>query len=269
MKYYILDDDVNVVKMLRNIIEKNFDRKVVGHNIDSVKAVHEVIVSQPDILLVDYLMPEMDGSDVVEKVKNALPNLEVIMISQVSDKAMVASAYQQGVNMFISKPLNQIEIDAVLKQIEDKIETMRKLNQIVSLIGVPVQKSPHNQNAIVRSVLKDLGIYSEKGSKDILSVLEIINESNFDVETSLHQYCEQVDEKPKSVRQRMRRAAIRGLKNLAYLGIEDYLNDNFVKYSSSLYDFEAVKKEMDYIRGNSPTKGSVSLDKFLENLVEF
>jgi len=159
MKYYILDDDVNVVKMLRNIIEKNFNRKVVGHNIYPVKAVHEVIVSQPDILLVDYLMPEMDGSDVVEKVKNALPNLEVIMISQVSDKAMVAIAYQQGVNMFISKPLNQIEIDAVLKQIEDKIETMRKLNQIVSLIGVPVQKSPHNQNAIIRSVLKGARIY--------------------------------------------------------------------------------------------------------------
>lgn len=269
MKYYILDDDMNVVKMLNNIIEEDFSRRVIGCNTNPLKAVDEIIVLQPDVLLIDYLMPTLDGTDVVSKVKSILTDIEIIMISQVSDKEMIGAAYQQGVNFFIAKPLNQIEIDAVLQQVEAKIETARKLGQIVSLIGPSVTNEQKDQITLVRSVLKDLGIYSEKGSKDILAVIEIVMEAKLDLEASIDLYCRQVAEKPKSIRQRMRRAAMRGLKNLAYLGIEDYMNDNFVKYSSSLYDFEAVKKEMDHIRGNALAKGSVSLDKFLENLTEF
>ncbi|MBN2898644.1 MAG: DNA-binding domain-containing protein [Clostridia bacterium] len=269
MKYYILDDDLNVVKMLRNIIENDFNRRVIGFGTDPAKAVDEIVILKPDILLVDYLMPTLDGADVIERVKGMFREIEVIMISQVSDKAMIATAYQQGVNVFISKPLNHIEIGAVLSHVEEKIETGRKLNQIVSLIGAPSSKSMTNQLGIIRSILKDLGIYSEKGSKDILSIMEIVVNRNCHLEEGINAYCCQVGEKEKSVRQRMRRASMRGLRNLAYLGIEDYTSDNFVKYCSSLYDFESVKKEMDYIRGAGMVKGSVTLDRFLENLIEF
>lgn len=269
MKYYILDDDINVVKILRNIIEENFEWTVAGYSTDPKKALNEIIVIQPDILIVDYLMPSLDGVDVIKKVQGVLKAIEVIMISQVSDKEMIAAAYQEGLSVFISKPINKIEVNAVLGMVEGKILTTRKLGQIVDLVGVPQQSSKKDEISIINSVLKDLGIYSEKGSKDILAILELKFYRDLDIEAAMKVYCQQSGEKSKSTRQRIRRAILRGLKNIAYLGMEDYLNDKFVKYSNSLYDFEAVKKEMDYIRGTSPSKGSISVDKFMENLSEF
>jgi two-component system response regulator YcbB len=269
MRYYILDDDINVVKILSNIIEENFKWTVVGHSVNPVTALDDIAVIKPDILIVDYLMPELDGVDIINRTKVLLPTLEYVMISQVSDKEMIATAYEEGLSVFISKPINKIEVNSVLKMVEDKILTARKLGQIVDLIGGPQVASKKDNGPVITSILKELGIYSEKGSKDILAIVSLKNQRDLDLEEALKLYCDQNNEKAKSVRQRVRRAITRGLKNIAYLGMEDYLNDKFVKYSNSLYDFESVKKEMDYIRGSTTSKGSVSVDKFMENLCEF
>ncbi len=67
--------------------------------------------------------------------------------------------------------------------------------------------------------------------------------------------------------QRIRRAINKGLVNLANLGIEDYMNENFIRFSSTLYDFENVKAEMDYIRGKRNGGGKISVRKFIDNLL--
>ena len=269
MKYFILDDDMNVVKILKNIIEEDFNRQVIGTSDTPSKAIDEITLLRPDVVLIDYLMPKLDGVDVMKKIKSYMPEIEFIMISQVSEKDMIAEAYKEGLGFFISKPINKIEVNVVLNHMAEKIQTVRKLNQIVSLLGQPDKRPLHSQLEVSKSVLKDLGIYSEKGSKDMVSIVELKVNHDLCMEDAFSKYADMIHDKPKIIRQRIRRAANRALRNLAYLGIEDYMNDLFVKYSSSLFDFESVKKEMDYIRGVNKYKGSVSLDKFLENLCEF
>ncbi len=269
MKYLILDDDINIVKILKTIVEEDFNNRVIGHGTDSNKAIDDILVLKPDVVIIDYLMPEYDGVDVIKKIRAVMPDIVFIMISQVADKEMIGEAYKQGISFFISKPINRFEVLTVLKHIEEKIETTRKLNQIVSLIGHVQPASQIKHDEVAKSVLKDLGIYSEKGSKDIMTVIELKQSEAVSIDESIRCICQSMDENPKIIRQRMRRAINKGLRNLAYLGIEDYMNELFIRYSSSLYDFEAVKKEMDYVRGKNAYKGSVSLDKFLENLSEF
>ena len=269
MKYYILDDDMNIVKILSTIIESDFNRKVVGFKDDPNQAVDDIIVLKPDVVLIDYLMPGLDGVDVIKKIKSVVPEVEFIMISQVSDKNMIGEAYKEGLSFFISKPINRYEVNAVLKHMSEKLETSRKLSQIINLIGSPEATVAVNQVEVSKSVLKELGIYSEKGSKDMIGIIELKLSEDSNLERALENFCDINKEKSKIVRQRMRRAIMRGLRNLSYLGIEDYMNELFVKYSSSLYDFEAVKKEMDYIRGVSKNRGTASIDKFLEVLSEF
>jgi two-component system response regulator YcbB len=63
--------------------------------------------------------------------------------------------------------------------------------------------------------------------------------------------------------QRIRRAANTGMVNLANLGIEDYGSDAFQDYAGTLYQFEQVRREMDYLRGKSPTHGKCSVKRFL------
>ena len=55
--------------------------------------------------------------------------------------------------------------------------------------------------------------------------------------------------------------------NLANLGLEDYSNDIFTTYANTLYNFEQVRREMDYIRGKSDKHGNVKIKNFLNSLV--
>lgn len=73
MKYYLLDDDINIIKILERIIESNFNRSIVGFSNNPEKAVEEILLKQPDAVLIDYLMPFMDGVDVIKNVKVLYP----------------------------------------------------------------------------------------------------------------------------------------------------------------------------------------------------
>ena len=55
--------------------------------------------------------------------------------------------------------------------------------------------------------------------------------------------------------------------NLAHLGLEDYSNDIFMEYSTTLYNFEQVRKEMDFIRGKSDKHGNIKIKNFLNALM--
>ena len=72
---------------------------------------------------------------------------------------------------------------------------------------------------------------------------------------------------PKAMEQRIRRTINKGLSNIANLGIEDYLNETYVKYSNTLFDFDQVRLEMEYIRGKKSAGGKINIKKFMDNLI--
>ena len=76
-----------------------------------------------------------------------------------------------------------------------------------------------------------------------------------------------LSENPKAMEQRIRRTINKGLSNIANLGIEDYLNETYVKYSNSLFDFDQVRQEMEFIRGKRITGGKINIKKFMDNLI--
>ena len=79
--------------------------------------------------------------------------------------------------------------------------------------------------------------------------------------------CESVSDNPKSVEQRIRRAIAAGISNIAHMGIEDFMNETFMSYSATLFSFEDVRCEMDFIRGRSRNNGKVSIKKFIDGLM--
>ena len=125
MRYYIVDDEIGVVKTLENIIQKRLDGTVDGYETNPAEARREILQIKPDVLLVDFLMTEMDGVTLVKQLRGQLPQTSFIMLSKVSDKSMVEHAYQAGIEFFISKPINLVEIESVLKHVEERRKAMR------------------------------------------------------------------------------------------------------------------------------------------------
>ena len=273
MKYYLIDDEIGIVKTLENIIESRDLGEVSDYSTDPARAAEEIIGINPDIVLADLLMSGKDGISLVGEIKKVRPQILFVMISKVTDKSMVEQAYSAGVEFFIHKPINVIEVERVLRNVSDRL----KMKNIVSNIrGIfeeeektPASAKKNDSSAQeINLLLGLLGMLGEKGTPDILAICRYLNETGESYSKEvLVKVAENLGESPKNLEQRMRRAIKKGLVNVANLAIDDYSNEVFQVYAGYVFDFKNIKDEMEFIKGNSAGGGRVNLSKFIEGLL--
>ena len=277
MSFYFIDDDKNICNILKLIINERGLGVCCGSANNAAEALEDLPSAKPDIVIVDLLMPEMDGISFVKQARKIVPDASYIMLSQVSSKDMIASAYEAGIEFFIQKPINSVEVEAVIKKVSDGLSMKRmgrKMQNIFMEDTSPATVTvPDNSEQIensLRTILTRIGIIGDIGSKDIISIVKYLvdHQDNADSLT-VSDLCSHFCDTPKSMEQRIRRTAFNGLVNLAHLGLEDYSNEIFVDYSSTLYNFEQVRKEMDFIRGKTDKHGNVRIKQFLNALASY
>ena len=110
MRYFIVDDDRASRIMLSNIINESTLGTVIGEATNGEEAIPQILMTQPDFVLIDLLMPNLDGIATMERLHENRFQGNFIMISQVVNKEMVAEAYEKGIEFFIHKPINKIEV---------------------------------------------------------------------------------------------------------------------------------------------------------------
>ena len=275
MRIYIVEDDLSIINILEDIIETHDLGEICGDCGGDVPDVAEVLRAKTDVVLVDFFMPVMDGATFVSQLRKYNNSIKCIMISQVSSKDLISKAYTSGIDFFISKPINLIEIKSVLNNVNQQIENERTLENIRNMFVLPnmaEQNYPsptENEYAKkLRIILNKIGISGEKGSADIIKICQHLKDNNIDVSSiSVGQMCEAISDNPKSVEQRIRRAIAAGMSNVAHMGIEDFMNETFMSYSATLFSFEDVRTEMDFIRGKNKANGKVSIKKFIDGLM--
>jgi len=280
MKIYIVDDDVSIVKMIEEIVLDSNLGELIGTCDNSLIALDEVCILKPDILIVDLLMPNLDGISFVEQFKQVSPASKCIMVSQVSSKKIVGEAYEKGITFFISKPVNKKEIIQVIKNLSEQINlenNLRKIKQVLSFdadklstISSDMQAGNFEQDIEkkFKMVFSRLGILGEVGCDEIIKLsLHIMRSRTSGSNIKLKDLSGGLSENPKAMEQRIRRTINKGLSNIANLGIEDYLNESYMKYSNSLFDFDQVRQEMEFIRGKRITGGKINIKKFMDNLI--
>ena len=275
MRIYIVEDDKNIIKILERIIIDKKLGDIVGSAQDGITALEEIKSLKPDIVLVDLLMPGMDGISLVKEAKSIEPKIQYIMISQVSSKDMISKAYESGIEYYISKPIDVIEVQTVVRKVQEKIEINKKLNQIQSLLTNEtsesnIEKTTEDSIAGIKRVMQKIGIIGEAGTQDIINIAKYLIDNNKTMsDFTVKEICSKFTDNPKTMEQRIRRTATVGMINLANLGIEDYMNEIFTEYSNGLYNFEQLKIEMDYIRGKGKKRGSVNIKKFIDGIVYY
>lgn len=270
MRFYIVDDDEGVVRILTNIVEEYDLGEVIGSAFDGETARREILQYSPDIVMADLLMPKLDGNRLVADVKALKPKVSFIMLSQVSDPHLIGEAYMAGIEFFISKPINKIAVERVTKKVVERIEMETVLRDIrkVLIDNTPVKGGGRDSMKEIKYTLSSLGMLGEKGTNDILKICGFLIERQ-----KTYEDCQPAEisillgDNIKTIRQRMRRSIKCGLTNLAHTGLDDHYNDSFQRYSSILFEFESVKAEMDHLRGKRHAGGKVNIDKFLEGLM--
>lgn len=298
MKYFIVDDSATIRAMLSNIIEEDGLGTVVGEAEDGSEVYADILAKQNiDILLIDLLMPNRDG---IETVREIAPFFQgkIIMVSQVETKDMIGEAYQLGVDHYITKPINRLEVVNILKKVSDHLRLEKSLNDIQKSLSFlrdhsqkPEPKKPlgKRQNPIVTSgknILLELGLIGESGNKDLLDILAVLEKLEADgiretpslkdlyelaIEKRLGPSASPLEIKKeiKACEQRIRRAIHQALEHIASLGLTDYTNPKFENYASSFFDYSQVRMKMLELEGRNHEENShtrINIKKFIQAL---
>ncbi|MDN4606305.1 response regulator [Sporosarcina highlanderae] len=281
MRYFIIDDDNVSRSMLKSIIVDQGLGIVVGEADGGLKTIEQVHTLIPNIVLIDLLMPEMDGIEMVRQLKTEGFQGQFVMLSQVVNKEMVGEAYLAGVDFFIHKPINRIEVESVLRRTVEKEQLMQSLVTIrdsLAVIGSPLlEKTPRTLKEVVLSVLRDMGIAGENGSRDLLYIIEVLTEQrNVDSLPPLKELYElaarkmgtverDLPKEVKAIEQRIRRAISVAIDHLASLGAVDYTIHEFEYYAPRFFDFQEITMRMRQIQNEeTPTRPvKIQVKKFL------
>ncbi|AGZ41099.1 response regulator transcription factor [Actinoplanes friuliensis] len=114
----VLVDDHPVVRGgLRALIESFEGFSVVGEAADGEQAVREVLLHQPDAVIMDVMMPRLDGVEATRRIVRASPSTAVLVLSMAEDDDVVFSAMQAGARGYLLKGAAQEEIDRALKAV--------------------------------------------------------------------------------------------------------------------------------------------------------
>lgn len=283
--FLIIDDDINIRKILKFIIKENNLGNVIGELESGENAVQKINALSPDIVLIDLLLPIEDGISIINNTKKSDFNGKFIMISQVEDKNLITKSYESGVVFFIGKPINNIEVISVINSVKQNIELEKSITIIKSTLlnnegsKEEMQEKFHKSQSLHAEISKfflDLGINSELGSKELFSlIINIMNEkansksSSYKLQAMYQDIQKDLDSNLniKSLEQRIRRIISKSLSNIAERALEDYYDPIFCEYSS-LFDFKQIRKEMLYIQGKSKDKGKVNIKKFAEGVID-
>jgi DNA-binding NarL/FixJ family response regulator len=114
----VLVDDHPVVRGgLRALLESFDGFAVVGEAADGEAAVREVQLHRPDAVIMDVMMPHVDGVEATRRIVRACPGTAVLVLSMAEDDDVVFSAMQAGARGYLLKGAAQEEIERALKAV--------------------------------------------------------------------------------------------------------------------------------------------------------
>ena len=274
MRFFLIDKSIEMVHGLTKIIEDNELGMVVGEENDGEVALTRIKAILPDIVISGLKIPNTDGLTIIKQVKKEHPDIRFIVVSEDRSKDTIEEAYTYGAEYFVHRPLSNIEMSIIIDKVMERIRIGRKILKIQEIFEGKGNDGVLNSigffEQCIKNVLVKIGIIGEKGSKDIMEVCKYLLKNEVDLgDTTLRELCGYFTENPKSMEQRMRRSIATGMSNIANLGLEDYMNEVFVEYSNSLFNFEQVRLEMEHIRGRMERGGSINIKKFLSGLMAY
>ena len=101
MKLLLVDDNDRIRKMMRNLYYPHFDEVIECG--DGAEAVASFNKEEPDWVVMDIKMKEMDGIKATEKILSQHPEAKVIIVSQYTDESTIDAAKNAGAVEFVSK----------------------------------------------------------------------------------------------------------------------------------------------------------------------
>ncbi|MBA4535758.1 sporulation transcription factor Spo0A [Bacillus aquiflavi] len=157
IKVFIVDDNRELVILLEEYLSKQNDLEVVGTAHNGQECLNMLERIEADVLLLDIIMPHLDGLAVLEKIresKRPLPN--VIMLTAFGQEDVTKKAVELGASYFILKPFDMDNLASHIRQVSGK------MNAIIKQTSTPyrthTEEKPKNLDSSITSIIHEIGV---------------------------------------------------------------------------------------------------------------
>ena len=116
LRFLVVDDSVFARKNLARMVE-SFGGRVAGEAGDGSTAIAEYTRTQPDVVLMDIVMPCMEGIEAAERIVRHDPGARIVMVSSVGYQENIVAALQKGAKHFVQKPVKPELLYDVIKYV--------------------------------------------------------------------------------------------------------------------------------------------------------
>src|SRR6478672_4111437 len=175
-KILLVDDEPGMLRYIRTLLE------VDDYKVETATTGEEALQKvdkglQPDLVLLDVLMPGIDGLQTLEQLRQKQPGLKVVMLSCVADTRKVVQAMKLGAQDYLTKPFQKAELDSVIdlslgqgKQVSGEVEELA--DDVFFIAASPAMKKIRSQAALVANVDIPVLLLGESGvGKEVLARL--------------------------------------------------------------------------------------------------
>ena len=163
----IADDNPEFCQTLASYIEVQDDMEVIGIAKDGEQAIDMISNTMPDIVLLDVIMPHLDGLGVLEKINMIKSNKKpiCIMLSAVGQDKITQKAISLGAEYYVVKPFDIELLIKRIRELKNYIPTQKANNFIArepkaKYVEIPenAEKSRENLEALVTNIIHEVGV---------------------------------------------------------------------------------------------------------------
>ena len=140
MKVAIIDDIQMNVTLLQHVVRKLPDCEIHGFT-DAPEALRWCLEQDPDLVIVDQMMPELSGIELTQQFRQRYPDTPVLMVTANHETALRHEALQKGVTDFLNKPIDNTELLARSRNLLALRLSHKRLSDRASWLADEVRKA--------------------------------------------------------------------------------------------------------------------------------
>lgn len=111
-KIMVVDDDDGILNLLKRfLVSLGYEAIMTNNGEEALERMNEM----PEIVILDIMMPGMDGLQVLEKIKEKAPSTEIIVITGLEETGLGIECLERGAFEFMAKPLNLDHLQFLLE----------------------------------------------------------------------------------------------------------------------------------------------------------
>ncbi|WP_434796940.1 sporulation transcription factor Spo0A [Terrisporobacter vanillatitrophus] len=164
IKIVLADDNKDFCQLLKEYLSNEEDIEILGIAKDGIEALELVQKTQPDLLVLDVIMPHLDGLGVIEKLNsmNLTKQPKIIVLSAVGQDKITQTAINLGADYYIVKPFDfVIFINRIRELVTNKVvggEPRIRQNQEVQMTRSDYVKNTGNIETEITNIIHEIGV---------------------------------------------------------------------------------------------------------------